>query len=121
MTDGSENNNAPDVIAEVDRLSEEVKGLAVDLAMMLAKLRARSEDGRFDSLEPDFIRLVNGSVKVIREITIILNAAQNREKMVYDIPSGKFAKDRIEVKLHGVLEQTNRVLESLAQLKDIVA
>lgn len=121
MTEPTEDQYSPEIIAEVDRLSDEVKSLTVDIALVLARIRARSADGKLDRLEPDFLRLVNNSVKAIREIAIILNAAQNREKMVYDVPSGRLTKDRLETRLHGILEQTNRLLESLAQMQDFVA
>lgn len=108
------------IVDEVDRLSDEVKSLAVDLALILAKVKSNKDDGKLITMEADFMRLINGSVKVVREVAIILNAAQNKETMVWEAPSGKMTKDQIEVKLNGVLEQCNRVLDSLAEIKNWV-
>jgi hypothetical protein len=111
----------PDVIAEVDELSEQVKTLALNLALFLAKLKSKADSDRFARLEPEFIRLVNGTVRAIQDITVVLNAARDREGMLWQVPSGKSNKDQIEVKLHGILEQCNRVLFSLSQAKDLIA
>jgi len=111
----------PDIVAEVDGLSEEVKSLALNLALYLAKLKSSTGSEQFVRLEPDFIRLVNGTVRVVQEVAGILNAARNEGKMIYEIPSGRLAKDRIETKLHGILEQCTRVLESLSRAKDMFA
>ncbi|UCC43400.1 MAG: hypothetical protein JSU65_09665 [Candidatus Zixiibacteriota bacterium] len=121
----SENNETkdqvPQIICEVDRLNDEVKSLAVNLAILLARFKQKDTSGKFVVLEPDFVRLINGTVKVVQEVTTILNAAQHKEVMAYEVPSGRLAKDHVEVKLHGILEQCSRVLGSLSQLRDLMA
>lgn len=119
--DSKERDSEPDVILEVDNLSEQVKTLALNLALFLAKLKSKTGSDQFARLEPEFIRLVNGTVRAVQDITVVLNAARNRERMLWQVPSGKFSKDQIEVKLHGILEQCNRVLFSLSQAKDLIA
>lgn len=111
----------PDVLAEADELSEHVKTLALNLAIYLAKLKARAKSEHLDRLDPEFIRLVNGTVNVLREISIVLNAAGNKDKMAWEVPTGRHSKDQIEVKLHGILEQCTRVLDSLHQARDMIA
>ena len=111
----------PDVLAEADELSEQVKTLALNLAIYLAKLKSRARSEHLDRLEPEFIRLVNGTVKVVREIATVLNAARNKDRMAWEVPSGRLSKDQIEVKLHGILEQCTRVLDSLHQARDMIA
>ena len=113
--------SVPDILVEADELSEQVKTLALNLAIYLAKLKSRTRSEHLDRLEPEFIRLVNGTVKVLREVAAVLNAARNRDRMAWEIPSGRYGKDQIEVKLHGILEQCTRVLDSLNQARDMIA
>ncbi len=77
--------------------------LALNLAIHLARVKNESET--LLNLEPEFIRLVNGTIKAAQEISHILQAASNNEKMVYEIQSGRELKDHIEIKLNHVLEQ----------------
>ena len=56
------------IIDEVDSLAEQVKDLALNLALYLARARAGSGGGTVNRLEPQFIRLVNGTVRVVREL-----------------------------------------------------
>lgn len=111
----------PLVVSEVDELSEQVKSLALNLAIYLAKLKTRARADHFSRLEPEFIRLVNGTVKVVQEIAIVINAARNGEKAIWEVPSGKPIKDQIEVRLHGILEQCSRVMACLDQARDLIA
>jgi len=104
------------VVDEVDDLSEEVKDLALNLALYLAKIKQQADTATFVRLEPDFIRLVHGAVRVVKDVTVILNAARNRERMVYEVPSGKPSMDQLELKLHGILEQCHRVLAALSEI-----
>ena len=102
-----------DIIEQVDNLNEEVRVLALNLAIYLAK--AKSESEKLHELEPDFIRLVNGSVKVAQEVAQIISAARNQEKMVYDVPSGQVSRDQIEVRLRSILDQCARVMSALSR------
>jgi hypothetical protein len=109
------------IIAEVDYLSEEVKSLALNLAIFLARAKTQAGTSQLTQLEPEFIRLVNGTVRAVNEITAILNAARNIDAMAFPIPSDSVHRDHLEVKLHGILEQCNQVLAALKQAKDIIA
>ena len=99
-------------VDKIDNLNDEVKTLAINMAIYLAKVKSKTED--FNHLEPDFIKLVNGTVKVVQEVTGIINAAQNKEKMIYQIPSGNFESDKIETKLNSILDLCQNILENLA-------
>lgn len=105
------------IIDQVDDLNEEVKSLALNLAIYLAKVKTKSSE--INQMEPDFIRLVNGTVKVVQELAVIINAARNKETMVYQVPSGSLSPDHIETKLHSILEQCQRIMEALAGKTDI--
>ena len=95
----------------VENLNEEVKTLALNMAIYLAKTKSSSTE--LSRLEPEFIKLVNGTVKVVHELTQIINAAKNKEVMTYDVPSGKMESDRMETRLKAILEQCRQILESL--------
>lgn len=120
-TDLKLNAELTELVAEVDTLGTETKTLALNLALYLAKAKAGGGSGRLKMLEPEFIKLVNGTVSVIQELTVILNAAQDKEKMVYQLPSGRLAKDHIEHKMELIVLQCNRILSSLTEAKDLIA
>lgn len=105
-------NNLIELHSQVDKLNEEVKTLALNLAIHLAKVKKDSET--LISLEPEFIRLVNGTIKAAQEISHVLKAASNNQKMVFEIQSGRELKDHIEVKLNHVLEQCYIIKGKLA-------
>lgn len=100
-----------ELIEYVENLNEEVKELALNLAIYLAKRKKDSE--QLSKLEPEFIRLVNGAVKVGQELSLIINAAKSNETMVYDVPSGKYKSDQLETKLNSILSQCRQILEEL--------
>lgn len=110
-----------ELVDQVDYLSDEVKTLALNLAIYLAKVKAATKTEALNRMEPEFIKLVNGTVKVVQEMTLILNAARNMERMIYEVPSGTLEQDRLEVRLRSVLDQCGSILSSLQQVKEIRA
>jgi hypothetical protein len=110
MTNDSPQNHL-DLIATVDKLNEDVKQLALNLALYLAK--AKKDSHTISRLEPQFIRLVNSTIKVVQEIAIVVRAASNLEKVIYNPPSSTAIKDQIEVRLNSVLEQCSTILATL--------
>lgn len=114
-----QNNREPEIelIQQVDDLNDEVKSLALNLAIYLAKAKGNSDD--LSRLEPEFIRLINGSVKVVQELALIINAARDKEAVVFDVPSGLIRNDHLETKLRAILEQCNEILKTLARKTDI--
>ena len=100
-----------DIVAYAEELNEEVKEIALNLAIYLAKRKKGSE--QLSKMEPEFIRLVNSAVKVGQELSVIINAAKNKEKMVYDVPSGKMNSDQLETKLTSILSQCRQILDDL--------
>ena len=104
-----------EMINEVDALNEEVKTLALNLAIYLAKAKANQVSDKINKLEPEFIRLVNGTVKVVQELTYTLNAARNNETMVYELPSGNLEMDNVEFKLQAILKQCANLMAVLGQ------
>lgn len=119
MTPNSPSQPAGDIIDQVDGLSEEVKILALNLAIYLAK--AKPQSSHLTRLEPDFIRLVNGTVKAVQEVSRIIQAARNNEPLVFDVPSGRGGSDQIEAKLRSILNQCGRIMSALGQAEDLRA
>ncbi|MFZ1683371.1 MAG: hypothetical protein WAU88_04480 [Candidatus Zixiibacteriota bacterium] len=108
-----------ELVEQVDFLSDEVKTLALNLAIYLAKVKAAARTEAINKMEPEFVKLVNGTVKVVQEMTLILNAARNMERMIYDVPSGQMEQDSMEVRLRGILGQCETILGSLRDAKEI--
>jgi hypothetical protein len=101
------------LIDQVDALNEEVKVLALNLAIYLAKAKGNSE--QLTRLEPDFIRLVNGTVKVVRELAVVINAARNLQQGEDNVSPSAIATDQIEIRLRSILAQCSRILSSLSK------
>jgi hypothetical protein len=110
-----------ELLAQVDALSDEVRTMALNIALYLAKARSEKGSATLDRLEPEFIRLINGTVRVVSDLTNILNAARNSETMVYEIPSGPQARDHIEQRLQSILSQCKSLLGQLVQAQDAAA
>lgn len=102
-----------DLVEKVDLLNDEVKTLALNLAVQIAKVRSKNLAPELVKMEPQFIRLVNGAVRAVKDMAVILEAARNKEIMVYDVPSGREAEDRIEYGLRSILAQCNEIMDSL--------
>ena len=116
-----ERDDVVELLETVDSLGEETKDLALNLALYLAKAKANKSSEKLIQMEPEFIRLVNSTIKVIQELAVILNAARNEEKMIYQLPSGRVSKDQLQVKLESIGSQCNQILESLNQARDLLA
>ncbi len=123
MTSSIEKKRQRDVqlVADVDNLGEEVKTLALNLAIYLAKAKSQAGADELNRMEPDFIRLVNGTVHVVQEMTLILNAARNMERMIYEVPSGNIQQDRLETRLRSLLDQCTDILSALTDSKNLDA
>jgi hypothetical protein len=96
-------------------LTAQIKSLALHLALNLA--RSKQEIKELTVLEPEFTKLVNGSVEIVREVTAILKAFRNEERMVYSSEKidGNFR--RIEVALNEILALSEKVQEAIASIK----
>ena len=110
-----------DLVEEVDDLNQEVKTLALNLAIHMAKVRAGGNSKELATLEPQFIRLVNGAVKAVQELAIVLGAARNEETMVYDVPTSRHRQDQVEFGLRSILEQCSQIMGSLTKTQDLTA
>jgi len=119
--DHAQRNDMLQLLETVDALGEQTKDLALNLALYLAKVKAQKKSEKLRQMEPEFIRLVNGTVKVVQELTVILKAARHQEKMIFELPTGGIDKDHLQVKFEAIAEQCNRILQSLQQTRDWLA
>jgi len=99
------------IVEQVDDLGEEVKALAIDLAIYLAKAKAQGNREELNRLEPDFISLVNGAVKVVQQLSLIVNAAKATSSGAPPDLRGRGpgGKDQIEIRLRSILDQCARI------------
>lgn len=111
-TPQSTNNQAQQqLVAQVDELNEQVKELAINLAIYLAK--AKTATPAFNRLEPDFIKLINTTLKVVQELTSVINASRSEGGMLYEFPAERATADALEIKMRSILDQCRFVLSSL--------
>jgi len=104
-----------DLVDEVTTLAEEVKIKALNLAISLAKSKENTRELRV--LEPAFTKLINGSMDVIREVTVIVRAYCSEEAMVSESPSAFGQFDRIERSLNDIHRLSREVLGAITQIK----
>jgi methyl-accepting chemotaxis protein len=107
--------NENDLSAQVNELADQVKTLALNLAINLA--RSKNEIQDLTKLEPEFTKLINGSVEVVKEVSAILKAFRNEDKMVYSPRSNSQKLDRIESSLNEILNLSKSVLKSIYEIK----
>ena len=105
-----------DLIREVEDLTEQVKILALNLALTLAREKKQIKD--LTLLEPEFTKLVNGSVDVIKEISEILRALQSDK--IAESSSTIKGKNlaRIETSLNEILTLSQNVLKAVTSIKN---
>jgi methyl-accepting chemotaxis protein len=106
---------ANDDFHDIDELANQVKVLALNLAISLAK--AKNEAKELVFLEPDFTKLINGSIEVIKEISSILKTYRNEDKLVYSPPSQSDKLDRIETSLGEIYNLSQSVLKTIGDIK----
>lgn len=95
------------IVDQVEDLNEEVRSLALNLAIYLAKAKAQSRD--LDRLEPDFIRLVNGTVRIVQELALLINRARSADGQDLSYPSNSFGQDHVESRLTAIIDECARI------------
>lgn len=103
-------------VSDVNSMAEQVRILALNLAINLAREKHNIKELNF--LEPDFTKLINGSVDVIKEISVILKTVKNEDKMIYAPPSSSEKLDHIESSLNEILNLSRNVLEVITRIKE---
>nr|MBN2278309.1 hypothetical protein [candidate division Zixibacteria bacterium] len=106
---------ADDCLMLINSQAEEVRILALNLAINLARSKDELKDLAF--MEPEFTRLINGSVEVIKQIGDILKTFRNEDKMAYNPPETNPGMDRIEASLNDILKISREVLHNIGEMK----
>jgi methyl-accepting chemotaxis protein len=109
---GNKQPQGADLVGQVDELADQVKNLALNLAITLAREKERVKDLKI--IEPEFTHLINKSVGVVREITNILMSIGAEE------PRMTVGSDRlmtIEKSLEEILIVAENVLKEIRVLK----
>ncbi|HHI03093.1 MAG: hypothetical protein DRP51_10120 [Candidatus Zixiibacteriota bacterium] len=112
----AENNINEIWVDNVNSLAEQVRILALNLAINLAREKKNIRELTF--LEPDFTKLVYGSVEVIKEVSAMLKAFRNEEKMVYAPPTSSGKLDHVESSLNEILNLSRNILKVIARIKE---
>ncbi len=103
------------LIDQVDDLADQVKTLALNLAITLAREKSKIKD--LYILEPEFTQLINKSVGVIREITKILRTLRADKDRTPQAPIEVEGINRIEAALEEILHVSQNVLKNVRVLK----
>jgi len=102
-------------IGQIDQLADEVKMLALNLAISLAKTKQETKDLAF--MEPEFTKLVNGSVEVVKEIAGIMRAFKKEDRLVFTPMKNSQNLDRIETTLNEIHQLSRKVLYTISEIK----
>lgn len=105
--------NSGDLTLQVRSLAEQVKLLALNMAIQLARSKDRVRD--LTILEPDFTKLIHGSIEVIQQITGLLEYLQCRKSVDAVKDDGL---NQIEASLNGILSQSHDIQEAIEAIKD---
>jgi len=108
---GSEN----DLLNIVGGLADQVKVLALNLAINLARSKARAEE--LTVLEPQFTRLINGSVEAIRELSVLLKTLDNKKRESPKAVVNKDKMNKIGNTLNEILDLSHNVQNSISEIK----
>jgi hypothetical protein len=100
-----------ELIDRVESLNEEVRVLALNLAIYLAKVRDDSNQLR--RMEHEFIRLVNGTVKVVQQLAGVIGAARKAELGLPDSVPPPTNVAELEERLRAVLDQCTMIMTLL--------
>ncbi len=100
---------------ETDELAEEVKLLAINLAITLA--RAQSHEKTLRDLEPKFSELIHKANEASHQISLILQGIQNQKKMIFDSPdaANEVVRESIYNNMETSLNHVHRLSESIVR------
>lgn len=99
------------IIKQADFLTEEVKALALHLAVYVARVKA--ESSQVSRLEPEFMKLINGTVKVVQELAILIRTAGNADNSNVSPAANSPHSSDLEHRLRTILEQCRSILITL--------
>lgn len=110
-----------EIIRQADYLSGEVKLLAINLAVTLA--RVQNHDPQIRQLEPEFTDLIRRANDTAGQVADVVKAFQHQKLMISAIPASseviaiRGAFDKTEATLNYVYDLSRKMIEILTQLK----
>ncbi len=102
-------------------LADEVKLLAINLAISLAGIRGK--DKTLKELEPHFTELIKKSNEASHQVADVLRAFQNQKKIIYSLPASseivakRGAYDRLEATLNHIYDLSQEIIKTITILK----
>ena len=115
----SEVKSNPRIIKRLDNVNDEVKQLAMNLAMFLSEKKNSSQ--KLSVLEPECINMINSTIKAAQEISHILNTAANNPDPEFQTDNDIKKAEELEHRLHMLLTQCQQMLEKLLSFNEVVA
>ena len=110
-----------EIARQADYLAGEVKLLAINLALTLA--RVQNHDPRIRQLEPQFAELIKRANDTAGQVDDVIKAFRNQKLMICHIPASsevialRGAFDKTEATLDYVYALSQKMIELLTQLK----
>lgn len=110
-----------DVVAEVEYLASEVKLLAINLAVHLAKVRSREHV--FRDMDSQFTELITKATDASQKVAEALRRFQNHRRMTAALPASsdiidaRGGYDALEAKLNDVYEISQTMIQTINKLK----
>ena len=108
-----------DIARQAETLASEVRLLAVNLAVMVAKIQRRQKNIR--DLEPQFADLIKKANDTAQQVSNVVMAYHNQQKMICALPASseviaiRGAYDKIEATLNSVYELSCHIQETLKE------
>jgi hypothetical protein len=119
-TSDLENRQASDLTAEVDYLAEEMKLMAINLAIAVAKQQQRNDSLR--AMEPQFGELIQRANAAAERVTDTIKVFRATRRMTSTLPAStdiidqRGAYDSIEAKLLYVYRLSRQLLDDIGRL-----
>ena len=109
--------------AEVEEISTEVKLLAINLAIVIAKI----QNGRtpLKGMDDDFTELISRVTHTTGQVSDILSAFQNEKTLLFSLPASskiieqRGAYDKIEASLNLVYQLSQQIIQSIKQIENL--
>jgi hypothetical protein len=110
-----------ELVRRTDYLADEVKLLAINLAVALAKSHRRQGDMK--RLEPLLAELIHQANETAGQVSDVIQACRNQRLMVSSVPASsevitmRGGYDKIEVTLQRIYNLSQDVIKSLTELE----
>lgn len=106
---------------EVNYLAGEVRLLAINMAITLARMQGRKKI--FGDMEDRFTELIKRANDTSQQVTDVLKAFQNHQRMIFGLPASseiiekRGAYDCLEAKLNHVYRLSVEMAKTISEIK----